>query len=194
MPSVNELRTGVAGLGGPVPKRVHLIGVAGSGMSGLAGLLLALGHRVSGSDKVDTAEVRRLQGEGLIYQRSPLRRTRARRRRGNLFLGRQERQRRFRRGRASGNAAHSPRGSVGGIDGGASRHSRRGHAWENDHQFDGCSRVAGWRFAAVPLRRGGNPDPRHQCALGHAGRILRRGRRTKATEPSPCFDPSIPCS
>ena len=67
MPSVNELRTGVAGLGGPVPKRVHLIGVAGSGMSGLAGLLLALGHRVSGSDKVDTAEVRRLQGEGLIY-------------------------------------------------------------------------------------------------------------------------------
>ncbi len=36
-------------------------------MSGLAGLLLALGHRVSGSDKVDTAEVRRLQGEGLVF-------------------------------------------------------------------------------------------------------------------------------
>ncbi len=46
---------------------VHLIGVAGSGMSGLAGLLLALGHRVSGSDRVDTAEVRRLQGEGLVF-------------------------------------------------------------------------------------------------------------------------------
>ena len=28
--------------------RIHLIGVAGSGMSGIAGLLLALGHRVSG--------------------------------------------------------------------------------------------------------------------------------------------------
>ena len=49
------------------PKRVHLIGVAGSGMSGLAGLLLALGHHVSGSDKVDTAEVRRLQKEGLAF-------------------------------------------------------------------------------------------------------------------------------
>ena len=48
-------------------RRIHLIGVAGSGMSGLAGLLLALGHRVSGSDKVDTAEVRRLQGEGLAF-------------------------------------------------------------------------------------------------------------------------------
>ncbi len=32
--------------------RVHLIGVAGSGMSGLALLLLELGHTVSGSDKV----------------------------------------------------------------------------------------------------------------------------------------------
>ena len=55
------------GLGGNKPVRVHLIGVAGSGMSGLAGLLLALGHRVSGSDKVDTTEVRRLQSEGLIF-------------------------------------------------------------------------------------------------------------------------------
>ena len=41
-------------------RRVHLIGVAGAGMSGIAGLLLALGHRVSGSDKVDTVEVERL--------------------------------------------------------------------------------------------------------------------------------------
>ena len=31
---------------------VHLIGVAGSGMSGIAGLLLQLGHNVSGSDKL----------------------------------------------------------------------------------------------------------------------------------------------
>ncbi len=53
-------------VGGP-PRRIHLIGVAGSGMSGLAGLLLALGHRVSGSDKVDSAEVRRLQREGLEF-------------------------------------------------------------------------------------------------------------------------------
>ena len=49
------------------PRRVHLIGVAGSGMSGVAGLLLALGHRVSGSDKVDSTEVRRLVKEGLAF-------------------------------------------------------------------------------------------------------------------------------
>ena len=49
------------------PKRVHLIGVAGSGMSGLAALLLELGHHVSGSDRVDSAEVRRLQTLGLDF-------------------------------------------------------------------------------------------------------------------------------
>jgi len=47
--------------------RIHLIGVAGSGMSGIAGLLLALGHRVSGSDKVSTIETDRLRGLGLEF-------------------------------------------------------------------------------------------------------------------------------
>ena len=47
--------------------RVHLIGVAGSGMSGVAGLLLALGHHVSGSDKVTTVEIERLQKLGLEF-------------------------------------------------------------------------------------------------------------------------------
>jgi len=49
------------------PRRIHLIGVAGSGMSGIAGLLLALGPQVSGSDKVDTVEVKRLQSLGLDF-------------------------------------------------------------------------------------------------------------------------------
>lgn len=47
--------------------RVHLIGVAGSGMSGLASLLLELGHTVSGSDRVSTLETQRLQKNGLIF-------------------------------------------------------------------------------------------------------------------------------
>ena len=46
---------------------VHLIGVAGSGMSGLALLLLELGHKVSGSDKVTTLETERLAKLGLIF-------------------------------------------------------------------------------------------------------------------------------
>ena len=47
--------------------RVHLIGVAGSGMSGIAGLLLQLGHEVSGSDKLDSLETDRLQRLGLKF-------------------------------------------------------------------------------------------------------------------------------
>src|ERR1700751_2196657 len=47
--------------------RIHLVGVAGSGMSGLAGLLIELGHAVSGSDKVTTTGTGRLQRLGLRF-------------------------------------------------------------------------------------------------------------------------------
>ena len=49
------------------PLHIHLIGVAGSGMSGLALLLLGMGHKVSGSDKVTTAETERMQSVGLHF-------------------------------------------------------------------------------------------------------------------------------
>ncbi len=49
------------------PLRIHLLGVAGSGMSGLAWLLMQLGHRVSGSDRVETTETARLQQAGLEF-------------------------------------------------------------------------------------------------------------------------------
>lgn len=49
------------------PIRVHLIGVAGSGMSGLALLLMELGHTVSGSDRVTTEETERMETRGLIF-------------------------------------------------------------------------------------------------------------------------------
>jgi UDP-N-acetylmuramate--alanine ligase len=47
--------------------RIHLVGVAGSGMSGIAALLLELGHQVTGSDKVSTVETDRLQRRGLCF-------------------------------------------------------------------------------------------------------------------------------
>jgi UDP-N-acetylmuramate--alanine ligase len=48
--------------------KIHLVGVAGSGMSGLAALLLELGHEVHGSDKVRTQETDRLQRLGLDFR------------------------------------------------------------------------------------------------------------------------------
>ena len=47
--------------------KIHLIGVAGSGMSGIAGLLISLGHTVSGSDKARTVEIDRLEKLGLRF-------------------------------------------------------------------------------------------------------------------------------
>src|SRR5438105_8426921 len=47
--------------------RLHLVGVAGSGMSGIAALLLELGHEVSGSDKVRSLETDRLERLGLRF-------------------------------------------------------------------------------------------------------------------------------
>src|SRR5881296_1991384 len=47
--------------------RIHLVGVAGSGMSGLAALLTELGHTVSGSDKANTMETDRLRRLGLRF-------------------------------------------------------------------------------------------------------------------------------
>src|SRR5216117_3716049 len=52
--------------------RIHLVGVAGSGMSGLAGLLIELGHAVSGSDKVTSTETERLQRLGLRFHEQHL--------------------------------------------------------------------------------------------------------------------------
>ena len=49
------------------PMRIHLIGVAGSGMSGLASLFIGLGHQVSGSDRVSNAETERLERAGLSF-------------------------------------------------------------------------------------------------------------------------------
>ncbi|MCP5534824.1 MAG: UDP-N-acetylmuramate--L-alanine ligase [Akkermansiaceae bacterium] len=62
---IDDLSKRLTDRGNPV--KVHLIGVAGSGMSGLALLLLGMGHRVSGSDMVTSGETQRMQGLGLTF-------------------------------------------------------------------------------------------------------------------------------
>ena len=42
-------------------RRIHLVGIGGSGMSGIAEVLLNLGYTVTGSDLVESAPVRRLR-------------------------------------------------------------------------------------------------------------------------------------
>ena len=46
-------------------KRVHLVGIGGAGMGGIAEVLLNLGFEVQGSDQVENAVTRRLDGLGV---------------------------------------------------------------------------------------------------------------------------------
>jgi UDP-N-acetylmuramate--alanine ligase len=46
-------------------KHIHFVGVGGSGMSGIAEVLLNLGYTISGSDLADGPTLRRLQGLGI---------------------------------------------------------------------------------------------------------------------------------
>lgn len=45
-------------------KRIHMIGIGGAGMSGIAEVLLRQGYQVTGSDMADSAAVRHLRGIG----------------------------------------------------------------------------------------------------------------------------------
>lgn len=46
--------------------KLHFVGIGGSGMSGIAEVLLTMGYPVSGSDKADSEAVRRLAGLGAV--------------------------------------------------------------------------------------------------------------------------------
>jgi UDP-N-acetylmuramate--alanine ligase len=46
------------------PRRIHVVGVGGSGMSAIASVLLAMGHEVSGTDSADSAVLDRLRAAG----------------------------------------------------------------------------------------------------------------------------------
>ena len=46
-------------------KRIHFVGIGGSGMSGIAEVLASLGYTVSGTDLAENAAVKRLREQGI---------------------------------------------------------------------------------------------------------------------------------
>lgn len=50
-----------------IPKRIHFIGIGGAGMSGLASIMVELGHKVSGSDINKTKVTNRLEKMGVLF-------------------------------------------------------------------------------------------------------------------------------
>ena len=58
----------------PVPAdlgKVHFIGIGGSGMSGIARILLGMGHQVTGSDLRDTDNVAALRAVSYTHLTLP---------------------------------------------------------------------------------------------------------------------------
>lgn len=53
-----------------LPRRIHLVGVGGTGMSGLAQCLLMLNHKVSGSDLLQSPETDNLCSLGAVILHS----------------------------------------------------------------------------------------------------------------------------
>ncbi len=71
MPMPAEDDVTAAGQGEPesldllVPRRIHIIGIGGAGMSAIAIVLRAMGHHVSGSDLRDSPVAERLRSQGI---------------------------------------------------------------------------------------------------------------------------------
>ncbi len=80
-------------------KRIHLVGIGGIGMSGIAEVLLTLGYAVSGSDLRLSPVTERLANLGRANLRRPSRRTRSGRARRGGQLRHSPRQSRTRRKR-----------------------------------------------------------------------------------------------
>ena len=49
----------------PAPRRIHIVGIGGAGMSAIALVLRAMGHTVSGSDLKDSPVAERLRSHGI---------------------------------------------------------------------------------------------------------------------------------
>src|SRR4051794_28075071 len=65
MPSVTSTAIAGTALDLSTPRRIHVVGVGGSGMSAIASVLVAMGHRVSGSDASSSPVLERLRDAGL---------------------------------------------------------------------------------------------------------------------------------
>src|SRR4051812_2600008 len=65
MPSVTSTAIAGTALDLSTPRRIHVVGVGGSGMSAIASVLAAMGHRVSGSDASPSAVLDRLRDGGI---------------------------------------------------------------------------------------------------------------------------------
>ena len=114
---------------------IHFVGIGGIGMSGIAEVLINLGHTVQGSDASDSANVKRLRDKGAkSFHRS--RRGQPRRGGGRRRLdGDQARQSRTRRGAGEAHSGRPPGRDAGRTDATQELRGDRRHPRQDDHDL-----------------------------------------------------------
>ena len=140
-------RRGVSG-----PRPIHMVGIGGAGMSGLALLARAAGYAVGGTDREESATLARPAGRRGRRARRPRGRRRSPADAAALVVvdGHRRRQPRARRGAAARPAGAAPLGAAGRADGRPARPGRRRRPRQVHHQRDAARRPR----RRVGLRRG----------------------------------------
>ena len=167
---------------------IHLVGIGGSGMGGIAEVLLNLGYEVQGSDLKANAVTQRLARLGARDLHRPCGRAPRQRGRGRGFERRQPRQ------PGSGGRAGEPhsrgaaRGDAGRTDALPLFDRGRGHPRQDHHDQPGRER-AGRRRPRPDLRhRRTAQERRQQCAPRRWPLPGRGGRRERCLVHAPAAD------
>ena len=117
-------------------QRIHMVGIGGIGMSGIAEVLLTLGYAVSGSDAKSSAITERLQNLGAEIHEGHRAENVAGRARRRRQLRDSPRQSRIARSRAPENSRHPSRRNARRTDAPEIRHRGRRRARQDHHDFD----------------------------------------------------------
>ena len=150
-------------------KRIHFVGIGGSGMSGIAEVLVNLGYRVTGSDIAANGATERLAKLGARVAHRPRRRARRRRGCGGRVDGGEARQPGGRRRASAPDPGRAARADARRAD--APQAGRRGrrHPRQDHHDEPRGERA----------RRGrARPDLRDRRS-GHRGGVERAPRRRR---------------
>ncbi len=159
-------------------KRIHLVGIGGIGMSGIAEVLLTLGYAVSGSDPQPPPITERLQNLGAQIYEGHQRRTSARRARGgDHFRGRPPTIPKLSKPRTQ-NPGDPARRNAGRTDAPEIRHRRGRRARQDHHHLDGRRRSWPRGSRSHLCRRRPRESGRHHGASRqrrlHGGRSRRK--------------------
>ncbi len=148
-------------------KHIHFVGIGGSGMNGIAEVLLNLGFQVSGSDLVRECRHTTLADTGGDHPLRARHQESARCGCGGDFHSGQGRQPGSGGGTRAAHPDCAPRGDVGRADALASGHRRGGYARQDHHHFVGDQHPGQGRLRSDLCHRRASQQQRCERAFGY---------------------------